>query len=107
VPGDDIVPNISSYRYLKTKNEIREKKRPPKEISEIYAYAVNAFAHGVIGDVFSSDPNETVRVVSFIGYSQLSQDGSGVRKQVVSLRLTKKEYARRIFGASANSASPK
>jgi restriction system protein len=94
LPGKDIVPQVSSYRYLKTTNEIREKRRSTKQIAEIYSQVMSAFALQAIYEVFSADPNGTVQVANFCGYAgTVNDDDQGTSgSQIISLRVAQKDY---------------
>ena len=78
LPTKDIVPDISEYRYVKTRNEISEKLRKITEKKDIYQDVVSAICLRTIYEVFKADQENHVDVVAFNGFVQSVDPATGL-----------------------------
>lgn len=68
LPQVDIVPTISEYRYVKSRNDISTTKRDQTGINQIYKDCVAAIALRVMQALFITDINDLLGSVVFNGY---------------------------------------
>lgn len=94
LPAKNIVPNISEYRYIKTRDAIDEKPRKPSEIKEIYQDVVAAICLRTLHELFEADQGNCLNVIVFNGYVQAVNPTTGkdIRPYLVSIRVTKDRF---------------
>lgn len=94
LPGVDVIPTVSEFKYIKTKDTIQEKPRRPVEIKEIYQDLVSSICLRTIQEVFAADQNETLDVVTFNGYVDTIDPATGkdIRPHLISVRVTKERF---------------
>lgn len=68
LPFIEIVPLISEYKYIKTRDTIGEKKRKITEIKAIYLDVISSVALRTIYEIFFADQYNHVQNVIFNGY---------------------------------------
>jgi restriction system protein len=91
LPAFDIVPEVRSYRYVKSKDEIAESPRSAKERRGLYAALIAQTALRTLHEVFSADkPWQAVDTVAFGGYVNGIDRGTGqpARPCVVRVRAS-------------------
>ena len=90
LPDVDVVPKISEYRYVKTKDEISERSRKQAEIKSLYQDIVAATSLRTIHEVLEADQYNHIDTVCFNGFIQAVDPATGkdVRPHLVSVRTT-------------------
>jgi restriction system protein len=69
LPPFDIVPEVGSFKYIKSKDEITESPRSAKERRSLYASTIAQIALRTLREVFSADKvSQAVDTVAFDGY---------------------------------------
>jgi restriction system protein len=68
LPPFDIVPEVGSFKYIKTKDEITESSRSAKERRGLYASVIAQSALRTMHEVFAADSAQAVDTVAFNGY---------------------------------------
>jgi restriction system protein len=78
LPTKSVVPATASYRFLPTKDEIREIPRPAKEAASLYRDIISQLALLYIRDLFDSD--QELQVVAFNGHVWATNPGTGEKE---------------------------
>ncbi|HKC65062.1 MAG TPA: restriction endonuclease [Pyrinomonadaceae bacterium] len=94
LPGVDVTPAQSEYKYVKARDAIESKPRKQTEIKELYQDLVAAVALRTIHEVFEADQGNHLAVVTFNGFVQTVDPTTGrdVRPHLVSVRATKERF---------------
>jgi hypothetical protein len=94
LPGDEVIPRISSYRYIKSKDEIREKNRPKKEIVDIHRLLLGIVSTAILRAVFSADSKGTIQEAT-IRSPVMAAAGNQVRRELLTSRMTRQDFVNR------------
>jgi restriction system protein len=91
---DDIVPFIERYKYIKSSDEIGETKKAQKARQNLYAGFVPKIVLRRLYEVFASDCEKVVDVVTVSAFVQAVDPSTGQRVQpcLVSVRTTRDEF---------------
>lgn len=94
LPGVDVIPAASEYKYVKARDAIDPKPRKQGEIKELYQDIVAAVALRTIHEVFEADQGDHLTVVTFNGFVQTVDPTTGrdVRPHLVSVRVTRARF---------------
>lgn len=94
LPGVEVIPNASEYKYVKVRDSIDSKPRKQAEIKELYQDIVAAVALRTIHEVFEADQENHLAVVTFNGFVQTVDPTTGrdVRPHLVSVRVTRERF---------------
>ncbi len=93
LPQVDIVPPISEYRYVKSRDDIATTKRDQTGINQIYKDCIAAIALRVMLALFATDINGFLEFVVFNGYIESSdEDGHGGKVYMISVGATKQAF---------------
>lgn len=76
LPGQDVVPTVIGYRYVKAKDLIQPQPRKDAEIKKLYEKLVAEVALRTLAECFDATPPALVNGIVFNGY--VSTQGSGV-----------------------------
>lgn len=95
LPTKEVVPSISEYRYVKTRDAIDEKPRKANEVNEVYRETVAAIALRCISECFTADKESHVEVLAFSGYVHTTDPATGnpIQPYLISVRVTKERFA--------------
>lgn len=95
LPESFVVPEITEYRYVKTKDTIESKARKPAEIKQIYRDVIASVALRTIHEVIEADQADAVTMVTFTGIVDAIDPSNGheVRVPVLSVRTSKSDFA--------------
>jgi restriction system protein len=78
LPGYDVVPEVGSFRYAKSKDEIVESPRPAKERRSLYSSVIAQTALRSLHEIFSADmASHAVDTVLFNGSVNGIDPGTG------------------------------
>ena len=66
LPTPELVPTVSEYRYVKSKDAIEEKPRKPHENKELYQQVVASVALRTCHELFESDQARHIEAVVFM-----------------------------------------
>jgi restriction system protein len=78
LPGYDVVPEVGSFRYVKSKDEIVESARPAKERRGLYSSVIAQTALRSLHEIFSADrASHAVDTLLFNGYVNGIDPGTG------------------------------
>lgn len=91
LPHKSVVPAISEYKYVKTRDVIEEKPRKASAIKEIYQDLVSAICLRTIHELLEADQGNHLEVVVFNGFVNDIDPSTGkdIRPCLVSIRTTK------------------
>lgn len=94
LPKPNIVPDIQSYEYIKTRDEIKSKLRKDKEIKSIYNEAIFCIVLKTLDEVFKSDVSENIDSIVFNGYIEDIDlaTGQDIKPYVISAMVDKAEF---------------
>ncbi len=93
-PTITVVPSISEYRYVKTKDEIQSKPRKVKEMQGTYEDLLLGITLRTIHEVFEADQGFHLDTVTFSGYihSIDAATGKDIKPYLISVRATKDKF---------------
>ena len=91
---DDIVPLVERYRYTKSSDEISETKKTQKARYNLYTIVVPQVVLRRLYEVFTSDCEKVVDVVTVSAFVDAIEPSNGqrVRPCLVSVRTTRDEF---------------
>jgi restriction system protein len=91
---DDIVPKVERYRYVKASDQITETKKSEKARRLLYTLAVSQSVLRRLHEIYKSDNENVVGVVTINAYVDAIDPSSGkrVRPCLVSVRTTRNEF---------------
>jgi restriction system protein len=96
LPPATVVPAVSVFSYLKSKDAIKDASRKPIETREIYQDVVAAVCLRTIHELLEADQGRHVDVVCFNGFLQTVDPATGrdVRPHLISLQTTREAFGR-------------
>jgi restriction system protein len=99
LPLIDIIPAVSEWVYVKTKDEVREKPRKKSDITDLYRHTIASVALRVLNEIFRSDSDEKVAVAVFSGvvHTISPQTGEEVSPCVISVRVMRDDFLRIVL----------
>ena len=91
---DDIVPLVERYKYSKSSDEISEFKKTQKARQNIYSVVVPQLVLKRLYEIFTSDLEKVVDVVTVSAFVEAIDPSTGqrVRPCLVSVRTTRDEF---------------
>ena len=94
LPGVTIIPNVSEYRYVKTKDAIEEKPRKAAEIKELYQDIVASITLRTLHEILEADQAKLIDVITFNGFVNSVDPATGkdIRPCLVSVRITRENF---------------
>ncbi len=94
IPTKDIIPMVSEYKYVKTRDEITEKLRKDVEIKNIYSDVVASVALRTLYEVFEADQGNIIDVIVFSAYVQAVDPATGkdITPYLISVRVIKSKF---------------
>lgn len=94
LPTREIIPDVSEYRYLKTKDEVTVKQRKPAESKGLYADVVASVALRCLHEIFEADQGEFLDACCFNGYVNTIDPATGreIQPHLVSVRTTRETF---------------
>lgn len=94
LPTVSIIPVISEYTYMKSKDLIIEKQRKPADIRSIYQDVIASISLRTIHEIFEADQGKFVDVLCFNGYIHTCDPATGrdIKPYLISVRTTKEQF---------------
>ncbi len=94
LPTSIVIPPVSEYRYIKSKDTIEERPRKPAEIKETYRDLIAAITLRTIHELLSTDEFLHIDVVVFSGFVNTVDPATGrnIKPYLVSLRTTRERF---------------
>ncbi len=95
LPTLEIVPLVSEYRYIKSKDSISEKFRKSTEIKLLYQDLIASVCLRTIEEVFEADQLRHIGAIVFNGFVQGTEPSTGesIRPYVISVRTTRQKFS--------------
>ncbi len=95
LPPVDIVPSVSEYHHIKSRDTITEKLRKPAEVKRIYQDLVASVCLRTIWEVFEAERAGHVNIIVFNGFVHGidSSTGEAIRPHIISVRTTRQKFA--------------
>jgi restriction system protein len=93
-PSSTVVPSISEYKYIKSRDEIQAKPRKVKEAKELYEDILMAITLRSVHEVFEADQGHHIDTVTFSGYIHATDAATGkaIKPYLVSVRAVKDKF---------------
>lgn len=94
LPGLDVIPAVSAFKYVKTDDTIRETPRSATQVKQIYTSLVSSMTLRVLFEVFASDIHEHIDTVVLNGYVNTINVSTGqpIRPCLVTVRTTRDAF---------------
>lgn len=94
IPTPSVVPSVSEYRYIKSKDAFEEKARKAAEIKELYQDVVSSIPLRTMHEVFSADQADQVAVVTFNAFVNTVDPATGrdIKPYLISVRATRERF---------------
>ncbi len=94
LPTSDVVPGVSGYKYVKTKDEIVGTERPVSQQRPIYASVIAQVALRALHELFEADRTGKVETIIFNGHVQTIDRATGqsVNPCLVTVRATREQF---------------
>jgi restriction system protein len=95
LPGVQIIPGITEFRYVKARDAIDSKPRKQTEIRSLYQDLVGSIALRTIHEVFQTKQNDQINLVTFNGYLETTDPTTGqdIRPHLISVRVTRERFS--------------
>jgi restriction system protein len=94
LPSIEIIPDMSRFRWIKTKDEIESSPRSAKECKSLYVSVISQIILRTLRDLFVADRLGAISTTVINGYvdSLDVATGKSVRPCIISLRTTRERY---------------
>lgn len=95
LPGADIVPTVTAYRYVRASDEISSAKRPEPQRRSLYSSVVAQVTLRTVHEIFGADVGGHIDTLVFNGHVSTIDPGTGqpIHPCLVTLRVTKDAFA--------------
>lgn len=105
LPSTDCIPTTSSARFVKSRNEIVEKKLSQTAVSKLYDSAIYQIVLRTIHELFEADTIDALSAINLNGYVTATNPASGHQETncIVTIQAKKEEFeAINLEGIVAN-----
>ena len=94
MPSSDIVPAVTSFKYVKSGDAIEPKPRPLSQIKAMYNSLVAQFALSTVSSLYASDAASAIDVLVINCFVDTVDPATGkeIRPCLLSLRVTRDAY---------------
>ncbi|HWC14122.1 MAG TPA: restriction endonuclease [Actinomycetota bacterium] len=94
LPTFEAVPDVASYKYVKSKNSVTETKRPQAQRKQLYASVVAQVTIRTLHELFEADRSQLLETIVFNGMVNAIDKGTGkeVRPCLVTVRTTRTAF---------------
>ena len=94
LPRQDVIPAVTGYRYVKTKDLIQPEPRKPAEINKLYEKLIARVALRTLAEAFDVAPATLVSGIVFNGYVSAKDRATGkpVRPLLLSVHAPREEF---------------
>ena len=99
LPRQDVIPAVTGYRYVKTKDVIQPDPRKEPEINKLYEKLIARVALRTLAEAFDAAPPTLVAGIVFNGYVSAKDRATGkpVRPLLLSVHAPREEFAEIIL----------
>lgn len=94
LPHFEVVPEILTYKYIKTKDEVTTSKRPITQRKALYASITAQIALRTIHELFEADRTKHIETIVFSGFVESINRATGKdqRTCLISVRTTRDTF---------------
>ncbi len=94
LPNISILPAVSQYIYVKTKDEIREKLRSKENLRSLYQELIASIALRTLYCIFRADSEKHIGLATFTGYVETVDLATGldITKKIISVQTTRETF---------------
>lgn len=94
LPHYEKIPAVKEYKYIKSRDDITEKKRSEAEMNMIYESICYQLALRTLHEVFEADSIDAVRITVFNGFAKELDVSKGVYTErcILSVKANKDEF---------------
>jgi restriction system protein len=94
LPSFEIIPEVSTYKYVKTKDEITTSTRPAAQRKNLYSSVVAQVTIRTLHELFEADRTGHLETIIFNGYVDSIDRGTGrpIRTCLVTVRTTRETF---------------
>lgn len=94
LPHYEKIPAVKEYKYIKSRNDITEKKRSDAEMNTIYESICYQLVLRTLHEVFEADSIEAVRLAVFNGFAKELDVSKGVYTErcILSVKANKDDF---------------
>jgi restriction system protein len=91
LPAFEVVPGVSSYKYVKAKDSITETARPQTQRKALYASIIAQITLRTLSELFRADRMKCLDLIVLNGYTESINKGTGqaVRTCLVTVRTSR------------------
>ncbi len=100
LPSLEVVPEVSSYKYVKTKDEVTKSVRPLAQRKALYSSVIAQVTLRTLKELFKADRSGFVETIVFNGYVTTIDKGTGrpIRTCLVTLRTSRDIFTQLELG---------
>jgi len=100
LPSLEVVPEVSSYKYVKTKDEVTKLVRPLAQRKALYSSVIAQVTLRTLKELFKADRSGFVETIVFNGYVAAIDKGTGrpLRTCLVTLRTSRDIFTQLELG---------
>lgn len=93
-PTLDIIPEVASFKYVKTKDQITETAMPIAKRKEIYSSVISQLTLRTIHEVFDADAANCVETIVFNGFLETLNKSTGhnIRVCLITVLTTREKF---------------
>jgi len=94
LPGYDVIPEVKSYKYIKTRDEISETALPATQRKALYTSVIAQVALRTIHEILEADRSKKLETLVFNGYVNTTdkRTGKSVSPYLVTVRTTRDSF---------------
>jgi restriction system protein len=95
LPRQDVIPAVTGYRYMKTKDQVVSVPRKDAEVNKLYEKLIARVALRTLAEAFDAAPATLVAGIVFNGYVSAKDRTTGkpVRPLLLSVHAPREEFA--------------
>jgi restriction system protein len=99
LPRQEVVPAVTGYRYVKTRDQILPEPRKTAEVGRLYEKLIARVALRTLAEAFDAAPITLVAGIVFNGYVSAKDRATGqpVRPLLLSVHATREAFARIVL----------
>jgi restriction system protein len=94
LPALDIIPEVGSYKYVKSKDEVTETARPLAQRKALYSSVIAQITLRSLKELFNADQKGYLETIVFNGYVSTIDKGTGrpIRTCLVTVRTSQDTF---------------
>lgn len=94
LPEPSSIPDVESYKFVKSRNEVQEKKIPESKRKELFNSVIYQVCIRTMHELFEADVIDAIDAIGFNGIVTTLNPATGIRerKLIMSVTANKKEF---------------